>query len=211
MGDIAMATAASEDNARLQLWCDKQEINELVQRWGLARDQGLWDELNAVYHPDARMTVSWFDGPASEFVNASRERTSGGTYNKHYLVGTVVDVRRTRAIAETNVFMVSQAVVHGIEVNAQGYFRFLDQVERRDGVWRIARRTAVYERDFMAPIDPVASLDLDPTRLASVPKAYRYMGYRFRTSGSKLREGIVIGGSADETALRAEYAAWFGG
>lgn len=201
-------TAAEAD--RLRMWCDKQEIGELVQRWSLGRDQGRWDELAATYHPDARMTVSWFDGTGHDFVAASRARTANGAFNKHYLIGTVTTLRGERALAETNVFMVSQSILSGVEVNSQGYFRFLDQVERREGVWRLSRRTAVYERDSLVPLDPSASLDLDPAKLERVPKAYRYMGYRFVMASSAMRPDIMIGGSAAETALRVEYASWFG-
>jgi hypothetical protein len=126
------------------LWCDKAEIAELAQRWAYTRDQSRWEGLAACYTDDARMTVSWFDGTAHEFIDACRGRSSG--FNKHYIIGTVAAVQGARATAESNVFMVSQTVVGGVEVNAQGYFRFLDELVRRNDGWRIQRRTAVYER-----------------------------------------------------------------
>src|SRR5262249_32315495 len=41
---------------------DRQACADLVQKWGLARDQGRWDELLATFHPDGVIAVSWFRG-----------------------------------------------------------------------------------------------------------------------------------------------------
>src|SRR6185312_6583434 len=37
-------------------------IQALVQDWGFARDQGRWDDLEALFHPDGEIAVSWFRG-----------------------------------------------------------------------------------------------------------------------------------------------------
>ena len=199
------------DANRLNLWCDKAEIAELAQRWAYARDQARWEALQGCYHTDARMTVSWFDGVARDFIAACRTRGAAGAFNKHYIIGTVATVRGTRACAESNVLMVSQGAVSGVDINAQGYFRFLDELAQREGVWRIARRTAVYERDSLVLLDPGASLDLDPAALERIPRPYRYMGYRFVKAGATLRPDIITAGSALEEALRAEGERWLGG
>jgi hypothetical protein len=48
---------------------DKIACAELIQSWGFARDQGHWDDLNAIMHPGGEIAVSWFRGPYTEFVN----------------------------------------------------------------------------------------------------------------------------------------------
>jgi len=42
----------------------------------------------------------------------------------------------------------------GREVDLQSWMRFFDLLERRDGGWRIVKRTAVYEKDRLDPVDP---------------------------------------------------------
>jgi len=37
------------------------------------RDMREWDLLRSVFHPDATVHVSWFNGPAAEFVQRSSE------------------------------------------------------------------------------------------------------------------------------------------
>ena len=42
---------------------DKMACAELIQAWGLYRDQGRWKELRATFTPDGHISVSWFRGP----------------------------------------------------------------------------------------------------------------------------------------------------
>jgi hypothetical protein len=51
------------------------------------RDQGRWDELRDLFHPDASMAVTWYSGPIEGFIErsaqwplpASRSRRSIGS------------------------------------------------------------------------------------------------------------------------------------
>src|SRR5258708_25667805 len=56
---------------------------ELIQNWGFARDQGHWDDLNAIMHPGGEIAVSWFRGPYVEFVNHCRNNFGKRTLAKH--------------------------------------------------------------------------------------------------------------------------------
>ena len=51
---------------------DVVAIANLLQAWGLYRDTGRWDDLRSLYAPDAWMRTTWFEGPASDFVTASK-------------------------------------------------------------------------------------------------------------------------------------------
>ena len=39
----------------------RQEIADLAQHWGRARDQGRWEDLARTFHPGGRIKVMWFD------------------------------------------------------------------------------------------------------------------------------------------------------
>ena len=47
---------------------DVTEITQLVLRERQGRDRGWWAQMADCFHPDSRVTLSWFDGPGSEFV-----------------------------------------------------------------------------------------------------------------------------------------------
>jgi hypothetical protein len=54
------------------LTADTAEISQLIQRWGMSRDQGRWDELSDTFTADGTIFVTWFSGSFKDFVTASR-------------------------------------------------------------------------------------------------------------------------------------------
>ncbi|MBV8288724.1 MAG: hypothetical protein JOZ35_17570, partial [Hyphomicrobiales bacterium] len=51
---------------------DKYACAELIQAWGLYRDQGKWPQLLATFVPEGQIAVSWFSGSFREFVDRCR-------------------------------------------------------------------------------------------------------------------------------------------
>jgi hypothetical protein len=52
-----------------------------------------------------------------------------------------------------------------------------EPAETRDGRWGIVLRQPIYEKDRLDPVDPGASLMLDPEVLARFPEGYRHLAY----------------------------------
>jgi hypothetical protein len=52
-----------------------------------------------------------------------------------------------------------------------------EPAEQREGRWGIVLRQPIYEKDRLDPVDPAASLVLDPELLARYPEGYRYLAY----------------------------------
>ena len=85
---------------------DKQAIAELIQAWGLYRDQGKWKELRSTFTPDGHISVSWFRGPFEHFVERARAGFAASrTWSRHHLFASIVTVQNDRAIAETPVII----------------------------------------------------------------------------------------------------------
>jgi len=55
------------------LTADKLAIRETVENWVIWRDAGDWERFATVWHADGWMTATWFQGPATQFIEASRE------------------------------------------------------------------------------------------------------------------------------------------
>jgi len=85
-----------EDVAR-----ERQAIRELVENWALWRDAGDWDRFRTVWHDDGRMMATWFQGGADDFIRVTKEGWDRGVSILHFLGGSSIDVRGTRAIAQT--------------------------------------------------------------------------------------------------------------
>ena len=50
----------------------KLAIQEVVNGWVIWSDSGDWERFATVWHDDAWMTATWFQGPAIEFQRARR-------------------------------------------------------------------------------------------------------------------------------------------
>jgi len=156
---------------------DRLAIIETVNNWALWRDAGDWERFRTVWHEDGWMTATWFQGPAEKFIEVSKAGFDKGVSILHFLGGTSVDVKGERAVAQTKMTISQRAAVDGVAVDVVCTGRFYDFFARRRGRWRIVRRQPIYEKDRMDPVDPSASLKLDPDILGSFPEGYRHLAY----------------------------------
>jgi len=190
---------------------DRLAILEVVNDWVLSSDSGDWARFATVWHDDAWMTSTWFQGPAKEFQKARRAGFERGVSIIHFLGGTSVELRRERAIAQTKMTINQRATVDGVVVDAVCTGRFYDFFEKRGGRWAIVRRQPIYEKDRLDPVDPRRKLELDPALLAKFPEGYRHLGYLQTKAGFNVRLGLPGLRGAEVERLYAEGAAWLEG
>jgi hypothetical protein len=190
---------------------DKLLIRELVENWAVWRDAGDWERFASVWHDDGWMTATWFQGPASEFIAVSRAGFERGVSILHFLGGFSCDIAGNRAIAQTKMTINQRAPVDGVIVDVVCTGRFFDFLEKRDGRWGIVRRQPVYEKDRLDPVDPAATLILDPVRLAMFPEGYRHLAYLQSKNGFSIQGNLPgLRGAAIDT-LYGEGRAWLTG
>lgn len=190
------------------------EITQLIQSWGLFRDQGRWAQLTATFVPRGTISVTWFAGNIEEFVAASQKQFKPVSPRTKHLIGVpVVRVCGERAIAETNIQILGRFERSGVAVDVTSYARFADRLLRTKEGWRIARRDAIYEKDRMDPVVPGAAFDrfMAETDFAAFPEPYRYLGYRLIVSGRPLHSAIVCDGSPEAGRLLADADLWLAG
>jgi hypothetical protein len=192
---------------------DKYACAELIQAWGLYRDQGKWPQLTAIFVPEGEIAVSWFSGPFREFVECCRRSFDAGQRSKHQIFPSTVHVNGDRALAETNVVILVRQSIGGVLADMTSFARFLDRLERRGGRWAIVERAAVYERDRLDPVEPSEAFDelFAATDLSIYPQPYRYMAARLVAAGRALAPVVHYDGAAHTAQLCARYEAWLGG
>lgn len=156
---------------------DRLAIIRVVQDWAVWRDAGDWERFATVWHPDGRMMATWFQGPATEFIEVSKAAWERGVNILHFLGGTSVDVAGSRGIAQTKMTISQRADVHGVTCDVTCTGRFYDFFEKRAGRWAIVLRQPIYEKDRMDPVDPDARLGLDDELLRRFPAGYRHLAY----------------------------------
>ena len=189
----------------------KLAIQEVVNDWVIWSDSGDWERFATVWHDDAWMTATWFQGPASEFQRARRSGFERGVSIIHFLGATSIELAGTRAIAQTKMTIDQRAAVDGVAVDAVCTGRFYDFFEQRGGRWAIVRRQPIYEKDRIDPVEPGAKLALDPELLARFPEGYRHLGYLQTKAGFNVKLGLPGLRGPEVERLYREGSAWLRG
>jgi hypothetical protein len=192
---------------------DKQACAELILAWGFYRDQGKWPELLSTFTSEGQISVSWFSGDFSAFVERCRQSFDAGQRSKHQIFPPLVRLNGNRGMAETNVVILVRQGISGVLTDLTSYARFLDRLERRSGHWAIAERTAIYERDRLDAVEPSANWDrlFVATDLSIYPEAYRYMAARLAALGRALAPVVYRDGSPHSAQLYVRYERWLAG
>jgi hypothetical protein len=190
---------------------ERLAIVEVVQNWALWRDAGDWQRFRTVWHADGWMTATWFQGPAEQFIEVSRAGFEQGVSILHFLGGSSVDVAGDRAIAQTKMTINQRASVDGVLVDVICTGRFYDFFAKRGGKWGIVRRQPIYEKDRMDPVDPAATLRLDPELLGRFPEGYRHLAYLQTKNGFTIKLDLPQLKGPVVEALYAHGRAWLDG
>jgi hypothetical protein len=192
---------------------DRQLIRDLVENWALWRDAGDWERFATVWHNDGFMMATWFQGPAADFIRVSREGFERGVSILHFLGGTTIDLAGDRAIAQTKMTISQRADVHGVACDVVCTGRFYDFLQRRREVpgWGIVLRQPIYEKDRMDPIDPGATLTLDPELLARFPAGYRHLAYVQTGLGFEVKRDMPELTGSEVERLYRRGARWLAG
>jgi hypothetical protein len=190
---------------------DRLEIRELIENWVLWRDAGNWARFRTVWHDDGYMMATWFQGSAEEFIRVTVEGWNKGVSILHFLGGCSIDLAGDRAIAQTKMSISQRAKVHEVLCDVVCTGRFYDFIERRAGRWGMVLRQPIYEKDRLDPVDPAATLALDPKLLQQFPEGYRHLAYLQTSIGYPVKKDMPgLKGAAVE-ALYARGGAWLAG
>ena len=157
------------------------------------------------------MTATWYQGPFEGFIKASIDGWNRGVRILHFLGGSSVDVAGNRAIAQTKMTISQRASVEGVLCDVVCTGRFYDFFEKCSGAWGMLLRQPIYEKDRIDPLDPGASLKLDPVLLAQFPEGYRHLAYLQSRIGYAVKRDLPGLTGPEVERLYARGAAWLAG
>jgi hypothetical protein len=179
------------------------QINKLVQGW-MYRDISDWDRLASLFHPDATVEITWFIGTALDFIAGSQKMGASKLRTKHQIGFPIVDQRGTRAIAETSTVIVVEHQELGLACN--GYARFYDYMEDRNGEWKIVERHCIY--DLAAFTFPRGAKEVDLGLLDRFPSEYAALAYLLVSAGFPVDHVFPTRGSELERKLKSAGQTW---
>jgi len=197
------AEATAQDSRGLAYLEDRQSIVDLMTGW-IHRDLAEWDQLRELFHPDGTIEISWFEGLASDFVDGSMRMGESDLRTKHFIGAPVVALNVHKATVETNAVVVGENV--RLDLGCSTHARFYDQVEKRNGVWKIVRRQGIY--DFSYFNFPGGMVEIDRAVVKKYPREYASLGYLLEKSGFPVKRVFATKGSNLEKTMKANGQAW---
>lgn len=191
---------------------DKRAIRDLVDRWIITSDGGLWEEFAGCWAPEGVMAATWVQAPAAQFVAARKKGFEAGIYIIHQNHGHMSTVVGDRAISQTKMTISQRWEVHGVLVDVDCTGRFYDFLRKEDGRWLMVRRQPIYEKDRMIPVSGGAGPVLDASVLAEFPEGYRHLAYLQTQIGYDVkRSGMPAAKGPEVEKLYSEGKAWLDG
>jgi hypothetical protein len=121
---------------------------------------------------------------------------------------SVIDLRDTRAIAETRIVLLLRAALGRTQVDVTCYGRFFDFLEIHGSKWRICKRVPIYEKDRIDPVNPLEQIDIDREALSQFAEGYRHLAYVQSRAGANVTKGLIEPGSVEERNLYRAGAEW---
>ncbi|HKA72288.1 MAG TPA: nuclear transport factor 2 family protein [Xanthobacteraceae bacterium] len=195
---------------------EEEAVCKVRRVWAFSRDRGDWDTLRTCFHPDATITVAWYSGPASGFVERSiamADARRPEEHHKHWLGNMQAEVNGARAVLESDAMVLIREYIDAYLFDYCSSLRFYDLVEKRDGVWRLLKASCIYEKDRLDPVVPgavPASLYSDVS-LTGHGAGFAFMRFRQMKKGRPVPPAIVVAGTPAEDALRHEARTWLSG
>ena len=190
---------------------DQLAIRQILEDWVVLRDARLWEGFRRLWHPEGVMMATWFQGSAEDFIRMNDEGFARGVRILHMLGGTSIEIRKTRAIAQSKMTISQRASVEGVVCDVVCTGRFYDFFDKRDGRWGLVLRQPIYEKDRIDPVDPSQAPKLDWVLLDSFPEGYRHLAYLQSRIGYKVKPDMpgITGPALD--ALYARGTLWLDG
>jgi len=131
----------------IQALLDKQAITEVIHQYLRGADRADAELIGQCYHPDAWEDHGGiYDGPADAYVAVMAKMLPRSGVMNHLATNILIELDGEKAKVEHYIFAFARMKKKdGEELDTFTLARAIDQFEKRDGAWKIARRTLVWE------------------------------------------------------------------
>jgi len=134
---------------------DRERIRDCIARLARGEDRRDATLISASYWPDSTSDYGVFEGSFDKYLAWVVPGSPAIPVTQHVLGQTVIHLKGERALAETQVISYHRVNMGKEERDTVVGGRYLDQMEKRGGEWRIAQRTMLYDwfQDFGVAAD----------------------------------------------------------
>lgn len=133
--------------AGLDEYLSREAIKDCLYRYARGIDRADEAALLSSYWPDAYDSHGATAGPVSEFYERVRGAWAREPRNVHHVTNILITFRDANSAEVESYFLALQrgAGPDGVVRQVMMSGRYCDLFEQRDGEWRVARRTVVYD------------------------------------------------------------------
>jgi hypothetical protein len=128
----------------LQELLDREAIRECLHRYCRGIDRADEEALRSAYWRDATDSHGAYKGGAAGFIDQALPRLRAGGRYFHAICNMGIDLHGDTAAVESY-FVALQVTAAAPTRETFLAGRYLDRFEKREGEWRIAARTVVYD------------------------------------------------------------------
>ena len=160
-------TISAEKLARLEDLLQRQDILDCLLRFSRGMDRFDREVFLSAFHADAVIAAGPFVGnPVDLYAWASNLHEQGQSATHHNLLNHTCDIDGDVAHTETYYLFVGR---NRDDSNWIAGGRYIDRLERRNGVWKIALRTNAIEWSGMVPTMAIPFADVPGIHLNGAP------------------------------------------
>lgn len=140
-------------DARIDALIDRQDVADCIARFARGMDRFDRPLFLSAFHDDAVIAAGPFVGAADALYDwAMGLHAAGQEATHHNLLNQQIEIAGDDAHVETYYLFVGR---NHDTTNWMAGGRYLDRLERRDKIWRIALRTTLIEWSGMVPTLPL--------------------------------------------------------
>lgn len=160
---------------------DREEITEAILRYARGVDRRDWPLVRSVYHDDAHDDHGAFKGDLDGLMDWLQRRHAMIAKSMHFISNILVEFDSADGAVAESYYLARQTmgpeagesrlmllgdkaadVDRSASISAEMTGRYVDRFERRNGVWRIARRIVLFEQ-LAAKVDDAIPLSAEWT------------------------------------------------
>jgi hypothetical protein len=147
---------------RLARLADRLDIQEVLYCYARGVDRRDWDLVRSVYHVDAHDDHGNYKGNVDGFIENLKKRHAFIEQSMHVVTNCIIEFDGPDSAVVESYYITYQRLLPGAgqfrlnylsretllddeAMQGQAIGRYVDRITRRDGVWRIAERTVVFE------------------------------------------------------------------
>ena len=151
---IAKKNPQADTDSAVQEMLDRHAVLQVLYNYCKGLDRFEFDLLNGCWWPDGTDDHGIFRGTGTEFcewvfpfLKETTERT------QHNVLNTYIEIRGSKAHSECNfIIWHRQLLQDGAQNDMITGGRYIDDFERRRGIWKIKHRMVIYDWDRLDPV-----------------------------------------------------------